>query len=393
MKKHIIIYFGLAVCAVLMMTACATDYTDDINGTQQEMQQLVKADEELRTLLTTSINEARKRIEKALGVAEDDLSSEISRTMNELKAKAKGKVDQLESKMTKGFSDYADLADDKIEAFLASLEGEDGLKARLQKKLDDTEQAINDAMGEKNKLLEGKLTEGYTLLEQASTSLSQVEEKMTEWKAILEANKSVDWSTQLQEIKSQLEFLEAFDLDAELQKLLNKIPGFTEEEFAKMTTEDLEKLNNLYKQMEEMSGKMIGDFSQWEADLEEYENKYSTLYDDFYLVSSELEGMDTSFSELDDILDQESTLDDIDQLISNLEGWQSEIEQIIDDLETTTQDVKDAYDNSAPQDWENAAQTMMFWPADGWTDLFQDWSDELDEWIDDLQSRFPWWWD
>ncbi len=382
----LLLLFGL-----LLTASCARDYEDDILAAQQDMDDLVQADKDLRAYLTQSINEARTRLNQMLNSEDATLQGEISLKMNNLKSDIQGRMATILGRMNNEFANSEQRAADKIVALNALLNDAGGVKDRLQNKLNQTRQAVLDAQTAHNDQLAADLEHYYSKLQSLQNSLNNLTTTINSLRSQLDAFSSMDETARLQTIEDKISALEQFSLDVELENLGVALHLFTEQQYAEMTTEDLQKLNDFYADLENYSNKVLTQFSDFEDDLSQYEQTYNNLESDFDNVSSELQGLSTTFDALDDVLSEEQTLNYIQDCIDEIEGYESQILQIVGDLESCTSDLQNAESDAHDADSELEDRDTYLHVCEAWVAGIEERRDALNDWIADLQSRYPWW--
>ena len=136
---------------------------------------------------------------------------------------------------------------------------------------------------------------------------------------------------------------------------------------------------------------MLAPLSLTEEKLQEFESDFDDYERDVEMMLSDLSTFDTSFSELDDILDQESILEGIDVYIGGIEDIQPLIDDILDKLEEMVSSLDEAEDMWSEGTNEAVEQYGAGGVAEGILDEAVTAFMDLCDWKDDLRDRFPWW--
>lgn len=376
--------------SLMLFASCARDYEDDIMAAQEDMDALVQADQDLRAYLTQSIADARTRLNQMLDSEDATLQGEITAKVSELKGSIASRMQALEDLMGQKFGENEQRAQQKLDALNTLLNGSGGLKERLQSKLNQTRQAVLDAQTEHNAQLASSLQTYYGKLQSLQTTLANLSQTVNGLKTELDQLSNLNKQAKLTELEAKISALEQFDLDAELENLGASLRLFTEEKYAEMTTEDLDKLNAFYTDLVKYSSNVLTQYSDFEDDLDNYLQTYNSLQSDLDAAISEIEGLDTSFGLLDDVLDEEQTIDAIEDKITEIEGLESQVLQTIGELEACTDAcdhvLADVTDLSDETNFEEYVNTCIMW-----NDAIQQREDDIAAWIDDLKERFPWW--
>ena len=375
----------------LLLSACARDYTDDIKAADQEMDALKKTDLELRQYLTQCISEARQRLNNMLKGANEKLAGDISTRFGNLKSDITTRMGLINSKMGTDFQQKEKLVGEKIQIIKDMLNGENGLQARLQKKLDDTNYAVMQHQTDNNNMLADSLKKYRDKLGELTSKVGQLDASINKWRETLEKSKSADWTKQLGELENDIKALEDFKATDELDKMVAALKTFTEEQFWLFETEDLKKLKDYYDKAEELSEKVLAPLSLTEEKLQEFESDFDDYERDVEMMLSDLSTFDTSFSELDDILDQESILEGIDVYIGGIEDIQPLIDDILDKLEEMVSSLDEAEDMWSEGTNEAVEQYGAGGVAEGILDEAVTAFMDLCDWKDDLRDRFPYW--
>ena len=382
---------SLLMAVGLLLSACARDYTDDIKAADQEMDALKKTDLELRQYLTQCISEARQRLNNMLKGANEKLAGDISTRFGNLKSDITTRMGLINSKMGTDFQQKEKLVGEKILAIDNLLKGENGLQARLQKKLDDTNYAVMQHQTDNNNMLADSLKKYRDKLGELTSKVGQLDASINKWRETLEKSKSADWTKQLGELENDIKALEDFKATDELDKMVAALKTFTEEQFWLFETEDLKKLKDYYDKAEELSEKVLAPLSLTEEKLQEFESDFDDYERDVEMMLSDLSTFDTSFSELDDILDQESILEGIDVYIGGIEDIQPLIDDILDKLEEMVSSLDEAEDMWSEGTNEAVEQYGAGGVAEGILDEAVTAFMDLCDWKDDLRDRYPWW--
>lgn len=382
---------SLLMAVGLLLSACARDYTDDIKAADQEMDALKKTDLELRQYLTQCISEARQRLNNMLKGANEKLAGDISTRFGNLKSDITTRMGLINSKMGTDFQQKEKLVGEKILAIDNLLKGENGLQARLQKKLDDTNYAVMQHQTDNNNMLADSLKKYRDKLGELTSKVGQLDASINKWRETLEKSKSADWTKQLGELENDIKALEDFKATDELDKMVAALKTFTEEQFWLFETEDLKKLKDYYDKAEELSEKVLAPLSLTEEKLQEFESDFDDYERDVEMMLSDLSTFDTSFSELDDILDQESILEGIDVYIGGIEDIQPLIDDILDKLEEMVSSLDEAEDMWSEGTNEAVEQYGAGGVAEGILDEAVTAFMDLCDWKDDLRDRFPYW--
>lgn len=374
-----------------LTASCARDYEDDIMAAQNDMDALVQADADLRAYLTQSINDARARLNQMIDTEDATLQGEISSKMSELKSNISSKMEEIITLMNTRFTESEQRAQQKLDALNAELNGTGGVKERLQNKLNQTRQAVLDAQNAHNEQLASALQTYYAKLQSLQATLGNLSQIINELRAQFDAVANLDFQAQLTNLEGKVTSLEQFNLDQELDDLGTTLHLFTQEKYAEMTTEDLQKLNDFYADLEKYSKSVLTQYSDFEDDLSQYQQTLDDLRGTFDDVSSELDGLDTSFGLLDDVLAESQNIDDIEDLCTEMDGYESQILGIVSDLESCKDDCENALSDAdqAVDESNNADQYVV--NAEIWSSAIQERKEALDAWIEDLKSRYPWW--
>ncbi|MBQ9569546.1 MAG: hypothetical protein IJR24_05630 [Alloprevotella sp.] len=383
----------LVLCLALTasMLSCARDYEDDINAASSDMEALVQADKDLRAHLAQSIAEARTRLNQMLSSEDETLKGEISGKVDELKNSINAKMAALLTLMETRFSESEQRAQQKLDELDNMVNGAGGTKELLQQHIDATRTAVLNAQEGHNTNLAAKLSEYDGKLTSLKEKLGKLTETAEALKAQFEVLKATDFKTQLAAMQTKVEDLEAYGLEQKLDEMQASLAQFTEEQFAEMTTDDLDKLNAYYADLVKYSGQVLGKYSQWEDDLEQWEQTFNTLEGDYNAAVDGLSEALGKIAYLDDVLTEGSTVEAINDVISEIEGYESDVENYISEMETITDDCRSAIDACESEmnddtDWEAAKSN-----AETYSALMDDQLSNLLAWIDDLQNRYPWW--
>lgn len=383
----------LVLCLALTasMLSCARDYEDDINAASSDMEALVQADKDLRAHLAQSIAEARTRLNQMLSSEDETLKGEISGKVDELKNSINAKMAALLTLMETRFSESEQRAQQKLDELDNMVNGAGGTKELLQQHIDATRTAVLNAQEGHNTNLAAKLSEYDGKLTSLKEKLGKLTETAEALKAQFEVLKATDFKTQLAAMQTKVEDLEAYGLEQKLDEMQASLAQFTEEQFAEMTTDDLDKLNAYYADLVKYSGQVLGKYSQWEDDLEQWEQTFNTLEGDYNAAVDGLSEALGKIAYLDDVLTEGSTVEAINDVISEIEGYESDVENYISEMETITDDCRSAIDACESEmnddtDWEAAKSN-----AETYSALMDDQLSNLLAWIEDLQNRYPWW--
>lgn len=383
----------LVLCLALTasMLSCARDYEDDINAASSDMEALVQADKDLRAHLAQSIAEARTRLNQMLSSEDETLKGEISGKVDELKNSINAKMAALLTLMETRFSESEQRAQQKLDELDNMVNGAGGTKELLQQHIDATRTAVLNAQEGHNTNLAAKLSEYDGKLTSLKEKLGKLTETAEALKAQFEVLKATDFKTQLAAMQTKVEDLEAYGLEQKLDEMQASLAQFTEEQFAEMTTDELDKLNAYYADLVKYSEQVLGKYSQWEDDLEQWEQTFNTLEGDYNAAVDGLSEALGKIAYLDDVLAEGSTVEAINDVISEIEGYESDVENYISEMETITDDCRSAIDACESEmnddtDWEAAKSN-----AETYSALMDDQLSNLLAWIDDLQNRYPWW--
>lgn len=384
----------LLMAAALLMTSCARDYADDIQAADKGMNELKQADAELRSYLTTCISEARTRLNSKLNSESGRFTDKIANMVDSLKNDIALRMEHITNDMNGQFSEKESQAEQKIDEINNLINGENGVKSRLQKKLQDTEQAVNSHQNNNNQELAEKL-EPYTQeLKKLNDKVDTLDNVLNKWRSVLEANRSANWVEELNKIEGDIEALESFKDTEELDKMFDALKKFTEEEYYAMETEDLKKLKDFFNVADSLSELILNPLVTAKEKLHDYELDYDDYETGVSNMLSDLSSYDTSFSEIDDILAIEPTLDDIDGYIDDIETILGELDDIIDTIDGYTDRGQDI-----ESQWDEACNTMIEYfgaggVANNLCQKVEDAYTALWDWIEHLKTDYPWWdWD